>query len=247
MWIRDSHILSQKLEGIIKGVQLVQHAIYKIENAQNGCVYIGRAKDVNQRWSTHSSELKSGKHKNCRLQEDWLQYGECVFKFEIVKVCSEDIYAYEELAAIDWERLWRGSEHVYNVPSIKDKIIFSVASWARRNCYDFRIDYKTPECKDKQPLNWNLRIEGKSNQQTVWINLASELQKENHENYQRKQQIRSEFVKSNPNYKRIEMDYFNNSEFNIESAIAFIIQQAEKWLIEQPLIEQPHASGMMKI
>ena len=61
--------------------------VYKIENKQNGKVYIGQSIDIKKRWASHLRELRKGIHDNIYLQDDWLIYGEGSFTFEIIKKC----------------------------------------------------------------------------------------------------------------------------------------------------------------
>lgn len=45
--------------------------IYKITNTHTGRIYIGQAKEFKSRWKGHSSSLRSGKHQNKFLQNDF--------------------------------------------------------------------------------------------------------------------------------------------------------------------------------
>ena len=45
--------------------------IYKITNTHTGRIYIGQAKEIKRRWSQHSSSLRSGRHQNKFLQNDY--------------------------------------------------------------------------------------------------------------------------------------------------------------------------------
>ena len=65
--------------------------IYKITCTHNGRVYIGESKSVNMRWTSHKSALKCDKGKtNKLLQEDWDNFGEEGFKFEILEILPKD-------------------------------------------------------------------------------------------------------------------------------------------------------------
>ena len=62
--------------------------IYKIENKQNGRIYIGSTKkDPKVRWSHHISELNLGEHRNFKLQEDFNLHGLESFIFEVICKC----------------------------------------------------------------------------------------------------------------------------------------------------------------
>ena len=66
--------------------------IYKIENKVNGKVYIGQARNIEERWKNHISCLNSGKHDNSYLQRAWNKYGKDNFEFIIIEECEiEDL------------------------------------------------------------------------------------------------------------------------------------------------------------
>lgn len=63
--------------------------IYKIENKYNGKVYIGKSKDIMNRWSTHEKDLTKHIHHSTKLQEDFDKYGGIeAFDFSIVELCD---------------------------------------------------------------------------------------------------------------------------------------------------------------
>lgn len=64
--------------------------IYKICNTKNGKVYIGQAKNIRLRWSSHVDELVSNKHCNKDLLEDFQRYGFEVFTVELIEKCKPD-------------------------------------------------------------------------------------------------------------------------------------------------------------
>ena len=45
--------------------------IYKIENKENGKVYIGSSKNIEKRWEAHEVGLKNKRHHNAKLQHAW--------------------------------------------------------------------------------------------------------------------------------------------------------------------------------
>jgi len=63
--------------------------IYKIENAVNGKVYVGRAKCLNLRWAVHKSQLKKGVHVNRHLQAAYEKYGIEAFNYSVIEVLYE--------------------------------------------------------------------------------------------------------------------------------------------------------------
>lgn len=58
--------------------------IYQIRCKINARCYIGRANDINKRWSQHKNKLNNGKHVNQKLQKDWSKYSETNFEFTII-------------------------------------------------------------------------------------------------------------------------------------------------------------------
>lgn len=64
----------------------LKSGIYKITNKINGRIYIGSAKRFKERWSQHSSSLRSQKHNNKFLQADFNKCGEEAFVFEVLEV-----------------------------------------------------------------------------------------------------------------------------------------------------------------
>lgn len=65
--------------------------IYKIENKENHKVYIGKSKDIMQRWSAHERALAKQEHHSKKLQEDYNLFGGIqAFDFSIIETCSAD-------------------------------------------------------------------------------------------------------------------------------------------------------------
>lgn len=58
--------------------------IYKITNAVNGKVYIGKSENIHHRWKQHIRELNKNKHSNAYLQNAWNKYSQANFEFSIV-------------------------------------------------------------------------------------------------------------------------------------------------------------------
>jgi group I intron endonuclease len=75
--------------------------IYVIENIINNKLYIGQAKDINDRWKTHIWKLNNNRHYNRYLQNAWNKYGESCFKFTIIRECDESELNVLEIYYID--------------------------------------------------------------------------------------------------------------------------------------------------
>ena len=73
----------EKTLGNLKG-------IYKIENLNNGFVYIGQTRErFYRRFWHHDCTLKSGKNSNEGLQQDWNTYGAMAFEFSVLEVVDD--------------------------------------------------------------------------------------------------------------------------------------------------------------
>jgi hypothetical protein len=59
--------------------------VYKIKCTENSKVYVGQTTSWKRRKKSHISKLRTGKHSNNFLQEDWIKYGEDCFEFTILK------------------------------------------------------------------------------------------------------------------------------------------------------------------
>jgi len=79
----------------------MESGIYKIKNIVNCKIYIGSAKSLKKRKSSHFNSLKNNKHRNNRLQKAFNKYGENNFKFEIIEYCREDLLIGREQRYLD--------------------------------------------------------------------------------------------------------------------------------------------------
>jgi len=59
--------------------------VYKIENKENGKVYIGSSNNIYSRFKNHKTLLKNNKHHSNHLQYAWNKYGGNNFIFEILE------------------------------------------------------------------------------------------------------------------------------------------------------------------
>lgn len=60
--------------------------VYQIRNNVNGKVFIGSCVDINAMFNRWRFGLQIGNEKNKELQNEWKQYGEEGFSFEILEV-----------------------------------------------------------------------------------------------------------------------------------------------------------------
>ena len=72
--------------------------VYCIRCKVNNKVYIGSSADINRRWIEHKSALRTGKHYNKQLQEDYDKYGADNFLYTILINCeSQMLTKYEDM------------------------------------------------------------------------------------------------------------------------------------------------------
>lgn len=181
--------------------------IYQITNKINNKVYIGRSSDIDRRWKEHIRQLNKGIHNNQGLQSDWNTYGESNFTFEVVKLCNEKDLKYEELSQIftSWDEL-------YNVPSIKDNIVYLVSNYLKSLNADFEIDHKSIDCSNKQPLNFNIfaPVDGKD----LYLSLRNKdfiRNKEDEDKYKKSSEIKKDYVLSRDG-ELIEVEYDHSED-----------------------------------
>lgn len=78
--------------------------VYKIENRENGKVYIGSSVEIERRFYKHKLMLDSDKHQNIHLQRAWNKYGKDKFDFLVLLNCGkDDLLLYEQRAINEFE------------------------------------------------------------------------------------------------------------------------------------------------
>jgi group I intron endonuclease len=58
--------------------------VFQIRNTVNGKLFVGSSPNLEAIWNRHKSELKSGGHRNEKLQQEWRTFGEESFAFEVL-------------------------------------------------------------------------------------------------------------------------------------------------------------------
>jgi hypothetical protein len=58
--------------------------VFQIRNAVNGKILLGSSSNLDAIWNRHQSELKAGGHRNSLLQQEWKEFGEENFRFEVL-------------------------------------------------------------------------------------------------------------------------------------------------------------------
>jgi group I intron endonuclease len=77
----------------------VQSGVYKIEIAGN--VYYGSSIDLQKRKMNHICKLRTGKHRNQRLQRCFDKYGEASLSFQVIVLCEKEAVLDEEQKILD--------------------------------------------------------------------------------------------------------------------------------------------------
>lgn len=58
--------------------------VFQIKNQANGKILLDSGLNMPAKWKRHLMELKFGSHRNKVLQQEWTQYGETAFTYEVV-------------------------------------------------------------------------------------------------------------------------------------------------------------------
>jgi group I intron endonuclease len=74
---------------------MMNSGVYAIFNNKTNAVYVGKSKDIKDRFWNHVGKLRSGKHRNCHLQRAWNKYGESSFEFKVIEFCDGDLLSLE--------------------------------------------------------------------------------------------------------------------------------------------------------
>jgi len=82
--------------------------VFSIKNKATGKCLIGSSTDLEAKWNSQKLQLETGNHPNAELQNDWKQYGEDNFVYEIVEELTpkdeNDTTIKKEIKAL--EELW---------------------------------------------------------------------------------------------------------------------------------------------
>lgn len=71
---------------------MLMFGIYKITNKQNNKIYIGKSKDIEDRWIYHTSHYNDSKKWDKNLYKAFRKYGIDNFSFEIIEPMDEETY-----------------------------------------------------------------------------------------------------------------------------------------------------------
>lgn len=95
--------------------------VYAIRNQGNGRLFLDQSSNLTGALNRHRMELRFGTHRNRALQQDWRDFGEAQFSFEILEKTVEraepdfDYAAERERCLAVWrQRLLDGATAAYN-------------------------------------------------------------------------------------------------------------------------------------
>lgn len=94
--------------------------IYMIRCNQNGKVYIGQSRHIQNRWRAHRTGLRTGKHGDPHLQAAWRLYGEAAFEFTLLYDGQGDLDALEMQYIQQYQAL--DPDRGYNLESVVEGI-----------------------------------------------------------------------------------------------------------------------------
>jgi hypothetical protein len=96
--------------------------IYKITNKETAKCYVGLSIMIDDRINNHKAALRAGIHKNQELQNDWIQFGEDGFYFDVMDIIDVDDYSRGNLNKIETEYIHHFKENTYNIAKVKNKL-----------------------------------------------------------------------------------------------------------------------------
>ena len=102
--------------------------IYKITNIINNRVYIGQTKQYSIRQRQHMNDLKSNRHSNTYLQEDYNKQSPSDFVFMIIEIVDDNIsneredYWMSYYGGIDSQMIYNGMNSVTKAICMKQKL-----------------------------------------------------------------------------------------------------------------------------
>ena len=138
----------------------MKSGIYCIKNDVNDKVYVGKAKNLANRWEQHKSKLLKNNHDNIFLQQDFNEYGIDAFTFSVLEYVPEQTNLDKILFAKEKE--WgdklnaRDREYGYNITNFQQAKEQSYEK-AKQCCY-YGYSWKEPQ-KDFVYIAYHLPLE----------------------------------------------------------------------------------------
>ncbi len=59
--------------------------VFQIRNTVNGKIFVDSSTNMNAKWNRNRLQLSVGNHPNKELQNDWNEFGEEAFQFEVLE------------------------------------------------------------------------------------------------------------------------------------------------------------------
>jgi len=117
--------------------------IYCWKHIESGKRYIGQAKNVIKRMSSHRTRLRGNYHDNKHFQNSWNKYGENAFDFCIIEHCPEEMLGWKEA---EWIKQYKSSDFNFGFNlttggeepkhSEETKKVISICSTGRKHSED---------------------------------------------------------------------------------------------------------------
>jgi len=128
--------------------------IYKIENKNNGMVYIGQSVSIMTRWEQHISTLSRNKHKSTKMQNDYKKGSICDFDFSVVEIVeNKDNLNDREYYWIEYYKAYLDYNTVHRLELCDDY------EEARKNNYKDCYEYMDRRLIKNISINFNRTIE----------------------------------------------------------------------------------------
>ena len=151
--------------------------IYKIENKENGKVYIGSSKNIEKRWEAHEVGLKNKRHHNAKLQHAWNKAGgKLPLDYSVLEECSiEDLFVREQ----HWMDFYNSYSDGYNCTKLSQGCPNPVKTsvWIKtepllpeifQNFYEFQLGMDDSHANKIYVSHFDLKLE-KASSNTAYI------------------------------------------------------------------------------
>lgn len=151
--------------------------VYKIENKNNGKVYIGSSKNIYKRWEVHKKGLEKKSHHNAKLQHAWNKSGgKLDLTFDVLEECPVEVLFEREQHWMDFYDSYNsGYNCTKKAQGAPEGVKMSV--WVKtepllpeifQNLYEFDCKRKDSKANDLWVSHFGLKI-GKAESKTAFI------------------------------------------------------------------------------
>lgn len=118
--------------------------VYRITNLKNGMIYIGSTGHFQVRKSEHLGQLRTNKHCNRHLQEDFNIYKEKSFVFEVI---NDGFRSRQEMLLREYELIVKTFKTNYNIES--DCPIINIHKQEKSFHQQFKVKFQAPDAAKK--------------------------------------------------------------------------------------------------